>query len=74
MHKRVLARLPVLSYRRARRVLPFRSKPGRLLLWSTLAMGIAALLIPWAAPLASAFGFVPLSPVLALATVLVIAT
>ncbi len=39
----------------------FRSKPSRLLLWSTLAVAAAALAIPFLGSLSSMFGFVPLS-------------
>jgi Mg2+-importing ATPase len=49
----------------------FRSKPSRLLLWSTIVMSVVALAIPYLGPLASAFGFVPLSA-LQMGTVLVI--
>jgi Mg2+-importing ATPase len=49
----------------------FRSRPSRLLLWTTVAVSVAALAIPFLGPLASAFGFVPLSA-LQMGTVLVI--
>jgi Mg2+-importing ATPase len=49
-----------------------RSMPSRLLLWTTVAVGALALVIPYAGPLASAFGFVPLSWQLLLAAVLVV--
>ena len=39
----------------------FRSRPSRLLLWSTLAVAVATLAIPFLGPLSSVFGFVPLS-------------
>ena len=39
----------------------FRSKPSPMLLWSTIAMSVVALAIPYLGPLSSAFGFVPLS-------------
>lgn len=39
----------------------FRSRPSRLLLWSTIAVTVAALAIPFLGPLSSVFGFVPLS-------------
>ena len=39
----------------------FRSAPSRLLLWSTIAITIATLAIPFLAPLNLVFGFVPLS-------------
>jgi P-type Mg2+ transporter len=40
-----------------------RSRPSRLLLWSTLAAVVATLAIPFLGPLSSLFGFVPLSVV-----------
>ena len=39
----------------------FRSKPSRLLLWSTLAVAVATLAIPFLGAPSSLFGFVPLS-------------
>lgn len=39
----------------------FRSKPSSLLLWSTLAVVIATLAIPFLGSFSSVFGFVPLS-------------
>jgi Mg2+-importing ATPase len=39
----------------------FRSKPSRLLLWTTLAVSLATLAIPFLGPVSSLFGFVPLS-------------
>ncbi|MFO1425709.1 MAG: magnesium-translocating P-type ATPase [Steroidobacteraceae bacterium] len=39
-----------------------RSRPGTLLLWSTVGVFTLALLLPYAGPLARAFGFVPLAP------------
>ena len=38
-----------------------RSRPSRLLLWTTLVVAIATLAIPFLGPLSAAFGFVPLS-------------
>ena len=38
-----------------------RSRPSRLLLWSTLVAAVATLAIPFLGPLSSVFGFVPLS-------------
>lgn len=38
-----------------------RSKPSRLLLWTTLTVSVAAVAIPFLGPLSSVFGFVPLS-------------
>jgi Mg2+-importing ATPase len=39
----------------------FRSRPGRMLLWSTTAVAAAALAIPFLGAPATAFGFVPLT-------------
>ena len=39
-----------------------RSRPGTLLLWSTVGVFALALLLPYSGPLARAFGFVPLAP------------
>jgi Mg2+-importing ATPase len=39
----------------------FRSRPSRLLLWTTLIVSVATLTIPFLGPLSSVFGFVPLS-------------
>jgi Mg2+-importing ATPase len=39
----------------------FRSSPSRLLLWSTLAVAAATLIIPFLGTLSKVFGFVPLS-------------
>jgi Mg2+-importing ATPase len=39
----------------------FRSRPSRLLLWTTLAISVATFAIPFLGPLSSAFGFVPLT-------------
>ena len=38
-----------------------RSRPSRLLLWSTVSVSVLSLAIPYLGPLSSAFGFVPLS-------------
>jgi P-type Mg2+ transporter len=48
-----------------------RSRPSRLLLWSTLAAAVATLAIPFLGPLSSVFGFVPLS-VIQMGTVIAI--
>jgi magnesium-transporting ATPase (P-type) len=48
-----------------------RSKPSRMLLWTSIVMGVFALAIPYLGRFASAFGFVPLSG-LQMVTVLVI--
>jgi len=39
----------------------FRSRPSDMLLWTTIAMSVVAIAIPYVGPLASAFEFVPLS-------------
>jgi Mg2+-importing ATPase len=39
----------------------FRSRPSRLLLWTTLMVFVATLAIPFLGPLSLVFGFVPLS-------------
>jgi Mg2+-importing ATPase len=39
----------------------FRSRPSRLLLWTTLVVAVATLAIPFLGPLSSVFGFVSLS-------------
>ena len=49
----------------------FRSKPSRLLLWTTLAVAAATLGIPFLGPPSAMFGFVPLSA-LQMGTVIVI--
>ena len=49
----------------------FRSKPSRLLLWSTLAVALATLAIPFLGAPSSLFGFVPLSA-LQMATIIAI--
>jgi magnesium-transporting ATPase (P-type) len=49
----------------------FRSAPSRLLLWTTIAVTVATLAIPFLGPLSSVFGFVPLS-VLQIGTVIAI--
>jgi Mg2+-importing ATPase len=46
----------------------YRSRPGRLLLWSTAAVSGLALMLPYL-PGAEAFGFLPLPPGIVLATV-----
>jgi Mg2+-importing ATPase len=48
-----------------------RSRPSRLLLWSTLAAAVATLAIPFLGPLSSVFGFVSLS-VIQMGTVIAI--
>ncbi len=39
----------------------FRSKPSRMLLWTTIVLSVVAVALPYLGPLSSAFGFVPLS-------------
>ena len=56
----LLTELAVVLVLRTRQ--PFlRSRPSRLLLWSTLAVAAGTLSIPFLGPLSSVFGFVPLS-------------
>jgi Mg2+-importing ATPase len=50
-----------------------RSRPGALLLWTTIGVSAVALAIPWTGPLASAFGFVPLTMPLWGATAVILA-
>jgi Mg2+-importing ATPase len=38
----------------------FRSRPSRLLLWTTIVVGVFAFMVPYIGPLAGAFDFVPL--------------
>ena len=56
----LLTELAVLLVLRTRKP-AFRSRPGRLLLWSTLAVAAAALAVPFLGSLSAVFGFVPLS-------------
>jgi len=49
----------------------WRSEPSPLLLWTTLAVGGAALALPYAGAVSGLFGFVPLSWSLLLSTVLI---
>jgi Mg2+-importing ATPase len=42
------------------RGLAYRSRPSRLLLWTTIVVAILCLSLPLAGPLATAFGFVAL--------------
>ncbi len=57
----LLTELAVVLVLRTRRS-AFRSRPGRLLMWSTVAVIALTFAIPWLGPLSGAFGFVPLSP------------
>jgi Mg2+-importing ATPase len=63
----LLTELVVALVMRTRRPF-FRSRPGNLLLWLTLALIMASLALPYL-PLAGVFGFVPLSPALLFAIV-----
>jgi Mg2+-importing ATPase len=51
----------------------WRSAPSSLLLWTSVAVGLVALALPYAGPLASAFGFVPLPASLVVAAALIVA-
>jgi Mg2+-importing ATPase len=51
----------------------WKSAPGALLLWTTLAVGVVALALPFSGPIASAFGFVPLPAQLLAAALLIVA-
>ncbi|MBC7144652.1 MAG: magnesium-translocating P-type ATPase [Thioclava marina] len=50
-----------------------RSRPSRLLLWSTVAVGVAIFAIPFLGPASALFGFVPLSGTELGAVVLIVA-
>ncbi|WP_213982283.1 magnesium-translocating P-type ATPase [Sphingomonas sp. dw_22] len=56
----LLTELAVLLVLRTRRS-ALRSRPSRLLLWSTIAVSAGALALPWTGELARLFGLVPLS-------------
>ena len=66
----LLTELAVVLILRTRRP-AFRSRPSRLLLWTTLVVAAGTLAIPFLGPLSSIFGFVPLSA-LQMSTVLAI--
>lgn len=51
----------------------FRSQPGHWLLWTTVAISLLALLVPWMGPVAALFGFVPLPPALLATGVAIVA-
>ena len=51
----------------------FRSRPSRVLLWTTVVMCITALAVPFLGLFASAFGFVPLSALHMAAVVIIVA-
>jgi P-type Mg2+ transporter len=55
------------------RLAAWRSRPSALLLWITLAVGAVAVALPYAGPLAAAFGFVPMPPGLMLAALAIVA-
>ena len=55
----LLTELAVVLVLRTRRP-AWQSRPSRLLLWSTAAVSVLALAIPYLGPLADLFGFVPL--------------
>jgi Mg2+-importing ATPase len=50
----------------------WRSAPSRPLLYSTIAVFLVALCVPFISPIASAFGFVPIPPHLLLAGLLIV--
>ena len=56
----LLTELAVVLVLRTRKPV-FRSRPSRLLLWSTLTVASATFALPFLGELSSAFGFVPLS-------------
>jgi Mg2+-importing ATPase len=51
----------------------WRSVPSGLLVWTSVVVGLAALAIPYAAPLSGALGFVPLSWTLMVTTIAIVA-
>ena len=55
------------------RLAAWRSRPSALLLWITLAVGAVAVALPYAGPLAAAFGFVALPATLMLAALAIVA-
>jgi Mg2+-importing ATPase len=56
----LLTELAVVLVLRTRRP-ALQSRPSRLLLWSTLAVGAATFALPYLGPVSAIFGFVPLS-------------
>ena len=56
----LLTELAVILVLRTRRP-ALRSRPSRALLWTTLAVAVATLAVPFLGPLSAVFGFVPLS-------------
>jgi len=68
----LLTELAVVTLLRTHRP-AWRSRPGALLLWTTAAVGVIALTLPYTGPLADLFALAPLSPgVLAAMGVLVL--
>jgi P-type Mg2+ transporter len=68
----LLTELAVVLVLRTRK-LTFKSRPGRLLLWSSNAVAVATFAIPFLREASSAFGFVSLSPTEVVAVVLIVA-
>jgi Mg2+-importing ATPase len=50
----------------------WKRKPGRWLLWSSIAVGMVALAAPYLGPVSRLFGFTPLSPLLMAAMLAVV--
>jgi Mg2+-importing ATPase len=50
----------------------YRSSPSRLLLWSTLLVGLATFAVPYLGTVSSIFGFAPLSPSLIVIVVAIV--
>jgi len=69
----VLTELAVVLVLRTRRP-AWRSRPGRLMVWSTVAVFALALCLPYSGPLAAMFGFVPLPASLLAVSLLIVAT
>ena len=67
----LLTELAVVLVLRTRRV-AWRSRPGRLLAWSTAVVFVLALGLPYSGALAAAFGFVPLPPSLLAVSLLIV--
>ncbi len=68
----LLTELAVLLLLRTRRP-ALRSTPGKLLMWSTIAVAALAVVVPFLAPLASVFGFIALPwPLLCAALAIVV--
>lgn len=67
----LLTELVVVLVLRTRRS-ALRSRPSRLLLWSTVAVVALTFLLPYVGPLAAIFGFVPLSAVELVAIIAII--